>query len=205
MLRDPLFPGRRNLPVAMPIQPVRASECNGGWRSYPPICLVQTRNTGYLCVSILIVIGFPGSTDLILIIRCELLAHTVAPLEPSPKIVLIFLRIFPREPPIMLPLFCIVATAARFWGPHTPSTVAPMIRWIIRVAAVPAFVAKSPWMFRCYSSFAPHRFRGVSGAFAPSCEACVASVLQERCVFTSQEGVGTGRRVVLAARVPYAG
>ena len=109
MLRDPLFPGRRNLPVAMPIQPVRASECNGGWRSYPPICLVQTRNTGYLCVSILIVIGFPGSTDLILIIRCELLAHTVAPLEPSPKIVLIFLRIFPREPPIVLPLFCIVA------------------------------------------------------------------------------------------------
>ena len=60
-------------------------------------------------------------------------------------------------------------------------------------------------MFRCYSSFAPHRFRGVSGAFAPSCEACVASVLQERCVFTSPEGVGPGRRVVLAARVPYFG
>ena len=43
-----LFPCRSDLPVAMPIQPVRASECNGGWRSYPPICLVQTRNTGYL-------------------------------------------------------------------------------------------------------------------------------------------------------------
>ena len=52
---DPLFPGRREsfkrtrmLPVAMLIQPVRASECNGGWRSYLSICLVQTRNTGYL-------------------------------------------------------------------------------------------------------------------------------------------------------------
>ena len=52
----------------------------------------------------------------------------------------------------------------------------------------------------------PHRFRGVSGAFAPVvCEAGVASVHQERCVFTSPEGVGTGRRVVLAARVPYSG
>ena len=61
-------------------------------------------------------------------------------------------------------------------------------------------------MFHRYSSsFAPHRFRGVSGAFAPSCEACVASVLKERCVFTSPKGVGPGRRVVSAARVPYAG
>ena len=62
----------------------------------------------------------------------------------------------------------------------------------------------SPLFF--HQSIVPRRFRGVSGAFAPVvCEACVASVLQARCVFSSPEGVGTGRRVVLAACVPYAG
>ena len=45
-------------------------------------------------------------------------------------------------------------------------------------------------MFRRYSSLVPHRFRGISGAFAPMvCEACIASVLRGHCVFLSREGV----------------
>ena len=71
--------------------------------------LNPTRNNNSRASIIPVVISFSSSTDLILIIRCELLAHAVAPVELSLKIVLIFLRIFPREPPIVLSLFCIVA------------------------------------------------------------------------------------------------